>query len=1115
MADLAIVSIEIESSGAQRGARQTVSALKALQREFAETRRAARSAQAAASGAAAGTNQFGGAAGQSRQQSVGLLQGLRELTNAFRGIVGVTLAVDTGLRVVTGAWNLYAAAMGAVVDVLGQFVSISFEVTRALDTARTGIAGLISAAFTISNSDGIQLQGIDKTIASLAVAKDQMRQLEIAAFRTAASPLELAEAFEQVVASGARAKGTLAEIRGLTVDIAVAAKAVGIRKGGLAQEVRALVEGTVDRNARVAVGLGITDNAELRKLKEAGKLFEFLATKFQDFRTLGKVLEKTFGGVIDQLTEVGTSLAGVVLSPLWEQLRVNAVRISEAILKPDTGAEATSLASVLTDGANKALEMIRGVVLIIGRVLGVAFEIVTYKAIQFFRVFSEGGGMTELRVALKQLGIEVIQLLASFDPEVVAEFFIGMIRLTSITVDLFGTLSLAVQGLVATFPALIPILQVVADVIKQIAAPTIALYAVSKLLGFGSDTGPKGGFLPKPSLLPGQNENESLEQFLDRMLKRVGDVLSKAGAGGGKKGKGDAAAARAAKEAAREAEQILRIQLAAYEELAKGEQRIFDDISEGFVKSLEDGYEIGLNDTKEFLQQRSKLIYEQFLFDRRIIQDQIANQLRVAGKAGAGQSAEALVADPQAGLAKIKDLIGKAGTEDEARLLKELIEPLQRIVALSYELQKVERAGISPASRQRAADAHDLSRSQVELLETERTITDEILAQIRAKGTLTEALRAEVAYIRQRADIERALGAGTIKQAEAAERLLSLEEANAKLQINALRREAERSRLAGDLGDAEYKLAQAYALEREIFRVDNYTAFFSGLNDELDTLQDRFRSLGEDLRDAIQGAFEDLFSFRNGNPIVNFFRRIGDVFAARVAEAISTILIDKVVGIIKSQRKAGTVFGRAIDAIFVVLEKILDPLGTRRKAGGGTGGTPTPGPIPGGPPVPQIPKPGEVETQTERQTTELLLLLKTFRTEVNGALQEIIELLRQILAALREQIDLMKNTTIKEPGFLKTVLVGAGIGALGGLGGQLGGLGGGGGENDHLASAGIGGGLRPSGVSTSSRFATYAPQISMTVVTQNAQSFQAQRTQDQIVAQLGTVLQGTSDLVGG
>ena len=56
MADLAIVSVEINSSGAQRGARQVVSILKQLQHEFDQVKRAANQVNAHLNSLGGGTS---------------------------------------------------------------------------------------------------------------------------------------------------------------------------------------------------------------------------------------------------------------------------------------------------------------------------------------------------------------------------------------------------------------------------------------------------------------------------------------------------------------------------------------------------------------------------------------------------------------------------------------------------------------------------------------------------------------------------------------------------------------------------------------------------------------------------------------------------------------------------------------------------------------------------------------------------------------------------------------------------------------------------------------------------------------------------------------------------
>ena len=78
---------------------------------------------------------------------------------------------------------------------------------------------------------------------------------------------------------------------------------LGVPQTQLAEEIRSVLQGTVrPRDTRIATALGIT-NADIRKAKEAGRLFEFIQEKFSGIAEASGALSKTLPVIASDLED--------------------------------------------------------------------------------------------------------------------------------------------------------------------------------------------------------------------------------------------------------------------------------------------------------------------------------------------------------------------------------------------------------------------------------------------------------------------------------------------------------------------------------------------------------------------------------------------------------------------------------------------------------------------------------------------------------------------------------------------------------------------------------------------------------------------------------------------
>ncbi|HKQ74770.1 MAG TPA: hypothetical protein VJ810_13845 [Blastocatellia bacterium] len=213
-----------------------------------------------------------------------------------------------GLNLVRGAAVVATGALAAFAGGLALIAKRGIEINSSLESSTLGIASLIASLNTLKQGD-VELRGIDALNAAIPLAEEQMKKLRIAGLETAATTETLVDAFQQAIGVGSAAGLTLDEIRGFTLDIVQASTALKIPYQQISQEVRTILEGTIDQNARIAKALGLT-NKLVADFKEQGKLAEELTKRFEVFRASGEKVAKTFAGVTSNAREAFDVFAG-------------------------------------------------------------------------------------------------------------------------------------------------------------------------------------------------------------------------------------------------------------------------------------------------------------------------------------------------------------------------------------------------------------------------------------------------------------------------------------------------------------------------------------------------------------------------------------------------------------------------------------------------------------------------------------------------------------------------------------------------------------------------------------------------------------------------------------
>lgn len=224
----------------------------------------------------------------------------------FRRLIGVL-----------AAFQIARAVVGGFRDLIVEGVRFNDEIRQ----AEIGIAGLVTGLADVRNEQGQSVTLGEEYARSLSIARKQVELLRQDALLTTATFGQLLDTFQIAIGPGFAAGLNLDEIRKLSVLISQAATAIGLPQNQLAEEIRSLLSGTIQaRTTRIATSLQIT-NADIRRLKQSGELFDFLESKF---KSLGLAAEQaarqTLSGIGNLVKDATSALLGKAAQPLFEEL---------------------------------------------------------------------------------------------------------------------------------------------------------------------------------------------------------------------------------------------------------------------------------------------------------------------------------------------------------------------------------------------------------------------------------------------------------------------------------------------------------------------------------------------------------------------------------------------------------------------------------------------------------------------------------------------------------------------------------------------------------------------------------------------------------------------------
>ena len=240
-------------------------------------------------------------------------------------------AAMSTLRQIVGGLTI-AGAFLAAARAAKDLTEEGLRYNATLESQRIGIAALITATQRVTDAQGRRLEDAEKFNAAQVLASGLMKQLERDALQTMATTEQLVTAFQQALGPLSAAGLTLEQARKATTLIVQAAGALKLPMNQVAQEVRAIAEGSIDMNAQLANALGITKKM-VDTAREQGKLFELIVEETKAFATAGKATEQSWEGLSSSISDVSSQILGLATAPLFDAMKEGMQGVLDVLLE--------------------------------------------------------------------------------------------------------------------------------------------------------------------------------------------------------------------------------------------------------------------------------------------------------------------------------------------------------------------------------------------------------------------------------------------------------------------------------------------------------------------------------------------------------------------------------------------------------------------------------------------------------------------------------------------------------------------------------------------------------------------------------------------------------------
>jgi len=246
------------------------------------------------------------------------------------------------LTAIAGVWAARQMIRG-----IEALVKTGIEFNKTLEQAKVGIGAVIAAQTEIIDATGRELEGREKLNAAQEIAISVSKELLKANKETAATYQQLVTMFQQALPHALAEGFSIRQVKEFVVAMSQAATSMGIPLNMMAEEMRAMLKGTITaKNTLIATALGM-DKTVIKNLQgKADELFAYIMSRLRAFQESSEDIKRTWGGVLTNLKQVFEQTLGQSFESFFNNLKLALTDLTRFLSSPEFQKLAHTWASI-------------------------------------------------------------------------------------------------------------------------------------------------------------------------------------------------------------------------------------------------------------------------------------------------------------------------------------------------------------------------------------------------------------------------------------------------------------------------------------------------------------------------------------------------------------------------------------------------------------------------------------------------------------------------------------------------------------------------------------------------------------------------------------------------
>lgn len=257
---------------------------------------------------------------------------ISKISNSLSGVKEQKSGIDSvsqSISQLVSGVGLLVSAVGGL-SIFKKGTREAFEFNKTIESSQIGIAALIRTF------DKSLPEGADRMAKSMEIARNVQSQLQIENLKTIATYDDLLKAFQEGAGPALAAGFSTDQVVKFSAAIAKTAGVLRQPLDQIGQEMRTIMEGVIDKNARIGKTLKLTSET-IKEWQAQGPdvFFARLMKAMEEFTTAGEGMANSFEGAFSNLQDIVQRALGEGLEGVFSSTTQGIIKLQNALVTID------------------------------------------------------------------------------------------------------------------------------------------------------------------------------------------------------------------------------------------------------------------------------------------------------------------------------------------------------------------------------------------------------------------------------------------------------------------------------------------------------------------------------------------------------------------------------------------------------------------------------------------------------------------------------------------------------------------------------------------------------------------------------------------------------------